>query len=73
MTITSFAKQGSSTRGSGRKGSPDEVPSEFPERRRREPGPDDVYDPDSRPRHHDSGSSPWFEESGSGGAWDVLF
>ena len=47
---------------------PDDVPPEFPGRHQT-PGPDDRYDPDQSVRHNDSGSGPWFSESGgdSGG------
>lgn len=65
------------TRSKGRGNSPDEVSDEFSRRRHREPGPDDVYDPDQcgRGRSSDNGSAHYYDTGSSsdgGGSW-VLF
>lgn len=59
-------------RNSASKGSknPDEVSPEFPERYQ-DPGPDDVYDPDTARRPSREYDGPHYYDSGSdgGGAW----
>lgn len=64
------------TRSKGRSNSPDEVSDEFSSRRRhREPGPDDVYDPDQcgRGGSSDYGSAHYYDTDSSGGGSWVLF
>jgi hypothetical protein len=74
MTITGNTH--AYTKSASRAKNPDEVSSEFPERGRgREPGPDDVYDPDFG--HNRGGGSydgpHYYDHDSSGGSSWVLF